>query len=487
MSSTQEAGDIFGEGSGPAQMMLRSPTVLIASVGLWGMNVYFFRLFHIDYAYVLNLDLVKEREAKLRAASGTAASAERKLSDVENNAESVDSKNSSKTSEVGEDDDYQKHAFQDDPEEYGREVTWQKLVGLSVVLMVLLHLSIFAWIDLLGGGSIGAVFSFYIAVFIGVVLPLPSTRWLRKSCVIVLQRACELLNPRCFCVNSEPSGPRPIPFVDVFFADAMCSLSKVFFDWGMLFHLASHFPEPVPASTHAIMIPSFCAAIPYIIRARQCLIMHTVGRIKADPNRYQHILNAIKYTTSIFPLCLSAYQATIDPEAAQKWEAVLIVLLVINALYALTWDVVMDWGMLRNPSAVIVHAPCVGGMPSETMQTKSCGHALMRPRLRFGLMASAIILLTDALLRFSWTLRFVQHGLFPSKDSFVLATQFLEVFRRAIWNLLRVEWEHEKQEAERKAIVPKHPETEAFIPTPPVSLQMTPIHREVVKEKIATY
>jgi hypothetical protein len=487
MSSSHEAGDIFGEGSGPAQMMLRSPTVLIASVGLWGMNVYFFRLFHIDYAYVLNLDLVKEREAKLRAASGTAASAERKLSDVENNAESVDSKNSSKTSEVGEDDDYQKHAFQDDPEEYGREVTWQKLVGLSVVLMVLLHLSIFAWIDLLGGGSIGAVFSFYIAVFIGVVLPLPSTRWLRKSCVIVLQRACELLNPRCFCVNSEPSGPRPIPFVDVFFADAMCSLSKVFFDWGMLFHLASHFPEPVPASTHAIMIPSFCAAIPYIIRARQCLIMHTVGRIKADPNRYQHILNAIKYTTSIFPLCLSAYQATIDPEAAQKWEAVLIVLLVINALYALTWDVVMDWGMLRNPSAVIVHAPCVGGMPSETMQTKSCGHALMRPRLRFGLMASAIILLTDALLRFSWTLRFVQHGLFPSKDSFVLATQFLEVFRRAIWNLLRVEWEHEKQEAERKAIVPKHPETEAFIPTPPVSLQMTPIHREVVKEKIATY
>jgi hypothetical protein len=262
--------------------MLRSPTVLIASVGLWGMNVYFFRLFHIDYAYVLNLDLVKEREAKLRAASGTAASAERKLSDVENNAESVDSKNSSKTSEVGEDDDYQKHAFQDDPEEYGREVTWQKLVGLSVVLMVLLHLSIFAWIDLLGGGSIGAVFSFYIAVFIGVVLPLPSTRWLRKSCVIVLQRACELLNPRCFCVNSEPSGPRPIPFVDVFFADAMCSLSKVFFDWGMLFHLASHFPEPVPASTHAIMIPSFCAAIPYIIRARQCLIMHTVGRIKVS-------------------------------------------------------------------------------------------------------------------------------------------------------------------------------------------------------------
>ena len=272
MSSTQEAGDIFGEGIGPAQMMLRSPTVLIASVGLWGMNVYFFRLFHIDYYHVLNLDLFKERAAQLKAASGT------KL-DVEN-VNPDDSKTSSKTSDVGDDDDYQDAVFADDPEDYGRAVTWQKLIGLSVVLILMLHLSIFAWMDLLGGGSIGAVFAFYFAVLVGIVIPLPSTRWLRTSCVIVLQRAFELVNPRCFCVNSDPSGPRPIPFIDVFFADGMCSLSKVFFDWGMLFHLASHYPEPVPKSTHSILIPSFCAAIPYIIRARQCLIMYTVGRIK---------------------------------------------------------------------------------------------------------------------------------------------------------------------------------------------------------------
>jgi len=102
----------------------------------------------------------------------------------------------------------------------------------------------------------------------------------------------------------------------------------------------------------------------------------------------------------------------------------------INALYALAWDIVMDWGMMKNPTAVIVHAPCVGGgVPPETIQTKSCGHALMRPRLRFGLLASAVILFIDAVLRFSWMLRFAQHAIFPSKDTFVLTTQFLEVFR----------------------------------------------------------
>jgi hypothetical protein len=59
MSSTQEVGEIFGAGSGPAHAMLRSPTVLIASVGLWGMNVFFFGIFGIDYVKVLRHDLLQ--------------------------------------------------------------------------------------------------------------------------------------------------------------------------------------------------------------------------------------------------------------------------------------------------------------------------------------------------------------------------------------------------------------------------------------------
>jgi hypothetical protein len=98
----------------------------------------------------------------------------------------------------------------------------------------------------------------------------------------------------------------------------------------------------------------------------------------------------------------------------------------INALYALAWDIVMDWGMMNNPTVVI---GCVGGAPTDDLnKTTSCGHAVLRPRLRFGLLASTFILVTDAVLRFSWMLRF-QERLFPSKDHFVLATQFLEVFR----------------------------------------------------------
>jgi hypothetical protein len=108
----------------------------------------------------------------------------------------------------------------------------------------------------------------------------------------------------------------------------MCSLSKVFFDWGMLLHQASHFPDPVPASAHNIALPSMLATVPFIIRARQCLIMYTVGRLEKDPKKYQHLLNALKYSTSIFPLVLSAYQKTLqDPTKAAKYEPLLLILL----------------------------------------------------------------------------------------------------------------------------------------------------------------
>jgi EXS family len=144
----------------------------------------------------------------------------------------------------------------------------------------------------------------------------------------------------------------------------------------------------------------------------------------------------------------------------------------------------MDWGMMQDPYKValtvtgctVPYMPAstmdpdgimhTGNLPTQTpsttssgnrghddnvilnqhhsqMRHKPCHHDCLRPRLRFGLTLSALIVIADALLRFSWTLRFVAR--FPSNDAFVLCTQFLEVFRRAIWNLLRVEWENIKQ------------------------------------------
>jgi len=106
----------------------------------------------------------------------------------------------------------------------------------------------------------------------------------------------------------------------------------------MLWHLAWHYPEPVPMELHSIIIPSVAASLPYLIRARQCLVMYTIGSIKADSKKYQHMLNAIKYSTSLWPLVVSAYQKTITSEKEKAaLETFLIVLLAINSTYSLAW------------------------------------------------------------------------------------------------------------------------------------------------------
>jgi hypothetical protein len=365
MSSTQEVGDIFGAGAGPANAMLRSPTVLIVAVGLWGMNIFFFRLFGINYKYVLKYDLLKEEQELLdqqdqggiggggpdasNSPSTTAgnlilakapSSADSELTittdnlndDLKTHLSVVDEEHHhhhpSRNSTTASSMDAQYHALvESTTNTSGADITWYKLVIFSMILLVLLHSTTHFWMDVLGRGVIGAVFCFYITVVVYIFIPLASNQWLRKAFRITIQRTGALLHPRCWCFRSTSVMPRPVPFVDVFYADAMCSLSKVFFDWGMLLHMASHYPKPVPQAAHNIIIPSFFATIPFLIRARQCLLMLSIGKLKNDPHRYQHLANAIKYSTSIWPLLLSAYQKTmLDGAAAKELDIYLYVL-----------------------------------------------------------------------------------------------------------------------------------------------------------------
>jgi len=249
MSSTQEVGEIFGEGSGPAHAMLRSPTVLIAAVGLWGMNILMFRIFRINYVKVLKMDLKKIKAEEEGDEDPAAASSSQQGGGSGGHMKSKASE-SSLPSLAKDDipDDASDHSYHilESTKLRDESITWNRLVAFSVSLLFLLHFTTYIWMDSLGGGFIGAIFSFYGSVIAVMVLPIPSLRWLRKGCMIVFERTFELVKPRCFCLSTDPTLiPRPIPFVDVYFADAMCSLSKVFFDMGMLVHMLSHYPEPV--------------------------------------------------------------------------------------------------------------------------------------------------------------------------------------------------------------------------------------------------
>jgi EXS family len=339
MSSTQEVGDIFGEGKGPANAMLRSPTVLIVAVGLWGMNLFFFRLFGINYKFVLTYDLMKEKKKLKENEALPSPPQSTGISDLiltVNDESSMDDGGSiheTGTTHSGTNNNNKLYASSAMDSDYtvapGAAITWYKLVIFSLILLVMLHTTTRIWMDFLGRGVIGAVLLFYLSIVVYIFIPLSSNKWLRNGFYITLQRTWALLHPRCWCLRrTSPSNPpREIPFVDVFFADAMCSLSKVFFDWGMLLHMMTYYPQPVPQTPYNIIIPSFFAAIPFVIRARQCLLMLYIGKLKNDPKRYHHFANAIKYSTSIWPLLVSAYQKTMkDQEAATKLDPLLYLL-----------------------------------------------------------------------------------------------------------------------------------------------------------------
>ena len=271
MSSTQEVGDIFGQGKGSAQAMLRSPTVLILCVGLWGMNLFFYKLFGLDYKYILNYDLVEIRKEELRkertngsttrgggGASGGLFQRRKKggyheTATEENDLELTESgalsprhgrspsgvipKNPSETNNAAQRDlalpdmaspskSAPTTATATSPNsnlDFGAQIKWFKLVLFSVILLLLLHTSTHYWMDHLHRSSIGAVFFFYVSMLAYICFPVSQNVWLRRSLKIVGQRIWALIHPRCSCITLAGTNivPRRVPFVDVFFADAM--------------------------------------------------------------------------------------------------------------------------------------------------------------------------------------------------------------------------------------------------------------------------
>jgi len=101
----------------------------------------------------------------------------------------------------------------------------------------------------------------------------------------------------------------------------------------------------------------------------------------------------------------------------------------INSCYAYAWDIIMDWGMMQNPTVAIAKTCVPSGGGSDEKTNESCSSVMLRPRLRFGAFLSTLILLSDGFFRFAWVLRFYESSFFASNDAYILFTEILEVFR----------------------------------------------------------
>jgi hypothetical protein len=159
------------------------------------------------------------------------------------------------------------------------------------------------------------------------------------------------------------------------------------------------------------------------IRATQCII--SFQRTTSVSHRSMHLLNTLKYCSSLLVIFVGAYPQVMGHAKPEK-NSFFLLCAVFNSLYSFVWDVVMDWGL---------------GQPKLPRRRAFLRHQLLyRPRNIYYL-----VIAVDFALRILWVTKWwdwLHDGV-----EFKLVSQVAEAARRIIWNFLRVEWQCLKLEA----------------------------------------
>ncbi|MFH4977132.1 hypothetical protein AB6A40_003841 [Gnathostoma spinigerum] len=169
-------------------------------------------------------------------------------------------------------------------------------------------------------------------------------------------------------------------------------------------------------------IRAFVSIIPCTVRFLQCL-----RRFRDSGHAHPHLTNAGKYFTTYLVVIfksLNHYMERIDSTSTSLFFYFWIASYILSFTYTFLWDVFMDWGLI-DPRA-----------PKES--------PFLREEMIYGskwYYYGAII--EDFILRLSWVLN-VSLGEAWTLDSDVLIciTAPFEIFRRFVWNYLRLENEH---------------------------------------------
>ncbi|KAG8222653.1 hypothetical protein J437_LFUL003775 [Ladona fulva] len=167
---------------------------------------------------------------------------------------------------------------------------------------------------------------------------------------------------------------------------------------------------------------SIAASIPATIRFLQCLRLYRDTKLP-----FPHIANAGKYATVLFVFTFLAlfkitegqYSSDLENPYFITW----VFFSILNAVWAFLWDVMVDWGLFSK-------------FKGKNIFLKD---EMIFPHKSYYYLA----IIEDFILRYNWLLLYLmtKYG-FASLDTMFLILSPLEVFRRFLWNILRLENEH---------------------------------------------
>ncbi|KAG2225329.1 hypothetical protein INT45_005573, partial [Circinella minor] len=260
----------------------------------------------------------------------------------------------------------------------------------------------------------------------------------RERFIRVLRR---ILSPNLFS---------KVYFGDVILADILTSFSNVF---GDLFSTCCSATTNENPCYRDVLVP-LLISLPYMIRLRQCLSEY----IDSGGECKRHLWNALKYASAFPVIIISASQKKADRYIAATgsvpstwWVSdtglfrLWMLFVFLNSMYSFWWDISMDWSLIN-----------VSASSRTTMMTSHAHQHHIRhyttPIVRFrrhfhfneaGLYYAAMII--DFLLRTTWSLKIGSHLYARRLAGSIFMMQLLEVVRRWVWVIFRMESEWVKR------------------------------------------
>ncbi|XP_057956487.1 uncharacterized protein LOC131149768 isoform X2 [Malania oleifera] len=218
-----------------------------------------------------------------------------------------------------------------------------------------------------------------------------------------------------------------ITFSDFFLADILTSMAKVVSDLERSVCRMIHrqvatiawFEADSVCGSHSVAIP-LVLVLPYIFRLFQCLRQYKDTREKTT------LLNALKYSTAVPVIFLSALKYHVFPDRwTNIYRPLWLLSSVLNSLYSFYWDVTRDWDLSGFTRIFKFNKPHI------------CSHLLYgRKWVYFSVIGSNLI------LRCTWTYKLSAH--LRHNHLTVFAITALEMLRRFQWVFFRVENEWNK-------------------------------------------
>ncbi|KAI8980972.1 EXS family-domain-containing protein [Pilobolus umbonatus] len=243
-------------------------------------------------------------------------------------------------------------------------------------------------------------------------------------------------------------------FSDILLADMLTSVSGVMGDLFVVgcVIIGGKDPSTFLGSVdnvcyHDIIIP-LIISVPYLVRLKQCISEYIESKYS------RHLYNALKYASSIPVIIFAAAQRKASMYITETgstpitWyldEIVIFRLWIFfvfsNSLYSFWWDISMDWNLIT----ITYNTP-------ETEDDKRHQNTPRRKRLlpsiyiRRQLYFSRSIwyigaVIFDFLLRISWCLKLSSYMYLKQLDSNIFMLQFMEITRRCVWTIFRMESE----------------------------------------------